>query len=346
MTCSVKQRVFLDSIVLIWLAGLLFGAAAPVVQAEERAYILATAAPGGTYYPVGIALATLVQVKLKPQSAISLSAIPSSGSGENIRLLRENRVQFALLQGLYGAWAWNGAGPFQSDGPQQYLRSITLLWRNVEHFTILSDAAKTGTLEDLHNLKGQRFAMGEQGSGAAGSSQHILNSLGIDPERDFKPVYLSYELSAKELQAGNLQGMSTPAGIPVTAVTQAFAALGRRIALLDFTAEQLQRVNGQSNLWTRFVIPANTYPGQSRAVNTIAQPNFLAVRDDIDAETVYLITKTLYENLRFLSNIHKATRAMSLASALEGLSVPLHPGAARYYREVGLAIPEPLSAGQ
>ena len=75
--------------------------------AEERSYLLATATTGGTYYPVGVALATLTKVKLQPKENISMSAITSAGSGENIKLLRENQVQFAILQGLYGP----GRGP-------------------------------------------------------------------------------------------------------------------------------------------------------------------------------------------------------------------------------------------
>jgi TRAP transporter TAXI family solute receptor len=86
------------------------------VRAQES-YILSTATTGGTYYPVGVALATLVKVKLEPKAKISLAAISSAGSGENVKLLRENQAQFAILQGLYGAWAWAGEGQVKPDGP-------------------------------------------------------------------------------------------------------------------------------------------------------------------------------------------------------------------------------------
>ena len=79
-----------------------------------------------------------------------------------------------------------------------------------------------------------------------------------------------------------------------------------------------------------------------KAITTIAQPNFLAVRADVDEETVYQITKTLYENLPFLNAIHKATKAMAPEKALAGLPMPLHPGAAKYYKEIGMDIPENL----
>ena len=97
-------------------------------------------------------------------------------------------------------------------------------------------------------------------------------------------------------------------------------------------------------MWTGYRIPAGTYPGQKADVDTIAQPNFLAVRADVPENDVYLITKTIYENLGFLRAIHKATNAMALEKAIAGLPAPLHPGAARYFREAGLDIPERLSS--
>jgi len=118
--------------------------------------------------------------------------------------------------------------------------------------------------------------------------------------------------------------------------------LGADATLLEFTDKQLERANNGLTLWTPYTIPANTYPGQTKDVNTIAQPNFLAVRDDIPEEDVYQLTKTIYENLPFLNSIHKATKAMSLQKAIAGLPVPLHPGAARFYREQGISIPAHL----
>jgi len=120
--------------------------------------------------------------------------------------------------------------------------------------------------------------------------------------------------------------------------------MGSDITTLNFTDEQIAAANGKYKLWTRFVIPANTYPGQTKDINTMAQPNFLAVRDDISDDDVYMITKAIYENLPFLNGIHKATKAMALEKAIAGLPVPLHPGAARYYKEMGLEIPAHLIA--
>ncbi|MFA0403372.1 TAXI family TRAP transporter solute-binding subunit [Vibrio sp. 10N.222.52.C12] len=308
---------------------------------EDRSYILATASTGGTYYPVGVALATLSKVKLAPKQHFSLAAISSAGSGENVKLLNENEAQFAILQGLYGAWAWQGLGPYEKSGRQTQLRSVSMLWQNVEHFIVRSDLAKTGTVSDLENLNGKKFSIGKKNSGTENSGRQIMQGLSVDPEQ-FKLAFMGYGGSASALQNGTIDGMNTPAGVPVGAVTQAFAALGEDIQILSFTDAQIKQANGDYNIWTKYEIPANTYPGVDKPITTIAQPNFLAVREDISAEDVYQLTKAIYENLPFLQGIHKATKAMALEKGIAGLPVPLHPGAARYYKEVGIEIPSEL----
>ena len=319
-----------------------FGIAANAV-AEERSYILATASTGGTYYPVGVALATLSKVKLAPKHHFSLSAISSAGSGENVKLLTENEALFAILQGLYGAWAWSGEGPYEKSGRQEQLRSVSMLWQNVEHFIVRSDLAKTGTVTDLNNLDGKKFSIGKKNSGTENSGRQIMKGLNVDPDK-FNLAYMGYGGSASALQNGTIDGMNTPAGVPDGAVTQAFAALGKDISILSFTDEQIKEANGHYNLWTKYEIPANTYPGLDKPITTIAQPNFLAAREDISEEDVYQLAKAIYENLPFLQGIHKATKAMAMEKAIAGLPVPLHPGAARYYKEMGIEIPSDLMA--
>lgn len=318
--------------------------AAPLRAQEGASYILATATTGGTYYPVGVALATLTKVKLEPKEKIGMSAISSAGSGENVRLLREGEAQFAILQGLFGYYAVKGVGPVEADGPQKNIRSISMLWQNVEHFLISADKAKTGTIADLVALKGSRAALGAQNSGTIGSSAAILGNLGLDIEKDFDLFYAGYNPSAEALQNGQVAAIATPGGVPVGAVTQLMASAPDSVRLLGFTPEQAKAADGGFDLWTPYPIPAGTYPGQKEDITTIAQPNVLVANENVPEEHVYLFTKTIYENLAFLQAIHPATKAMKLEAALAGLPAPLHPGAARYYREAGLEIPERLIA--
>ncbi|MEM9221445.1 MAG: TAXI family TRAP transporter solute-binding subunit [Pseudomonadota bacterium] len=310
---------------------------------EEQDFLLATASTGGTYYPVGVALATLVKVKLQPKDKIGMSAINSAGSGENVALMRDGEADFAIVQGLFGAYAASGTGPLADQGAQENMRSITMLWPNVEHFVVKNDYVDTGTIADIEKLKGKTVSFGRQNSGTIGSNRTILGNLGMTMDNEFDLAFMGYSPSADALQNGQIEAMSTPAGAPVSAVSAAFANMGDDITLLSFTEEQRQAANGDfDNLWTAYTIPAGLYPGVDTEVQTIAQPNFLAVNASVPEETVYKITKTIYENLPFLQGIHPATNAMSLETATGGLPLKLHPGALRYYEEAGVDVPDRL----
>ena len=114
------------------------------------------------------------------------------------------------------------------------------------------------------------------------------------------------------------------------------------MTILNFTQEQLTAINRQFPLWDFYELAPGTYPYQEKLITTAASPNVLVVRDDVPEEVVYQLTKLLWDNLATLQEIHSATREMVLDEALKGIPVALHPGALRYYREQGVAIPEHL----
>ncbi|MBN1830453.1 MAG: TAXI family TRAP transporter solute-binding subunit [Deltaproteobacteria bacterium] len=313
------------------------GAAAP------QNLLIATATMGGTYYPVGVAIGTLISIKLGSKNNITATAINSAGSGENIQMMKNNECQLSILQGLFGAMAYYGKGQYEGQAFKDF-RSISMLWENVEHFALLKKYAKTGNINDLKGLN-EKFSIGKRGSGTEGSGLVILGGLGIEIEKDYKPEYLAYDPSASAMMDNRIVGANLPAGPPVSSVTMLYAQLGeKKVAVLDFSDADIAAVRKAFPVWTRYVVKKGTYPGQMKDINTIAQPNFLACRPDLPEETVYLITKTIFENLPFLHNIHSATKAMSLDRAVGGLPAPLHPGALKYYKEKGLSIPSELIA--
>ena len=310
--------------------------------AEKIRLILATATTGGTYYPVGVAIATVTTNNLDATDNISMTAITSAGSGENIQLLKNREADLAIIQSLYGAMAWQGRGRFEGK-QQNYIRSITVLWENVEHFVVLDKFARAGDMSDMGNIRKKNFSIGKRGSGTETSGRVILEALGFNPGKDFKLKFLGYNPSASALQNGRIVGMNIPAGPPASAITQAYATIGPQgIRILEFTDTHIEKVNSSYDVWKRAVIKAETYPGQKKDIRTISQSNLLAVHQDLASDVVYKITKNLYENLPFLRRVHQSTEEMSIDRALSGLSVPLHQGAIRYYREKGLGIPAHL----
>lgn len=312
-------------------------------QANEKKYIIATASTGGTYYPVGVGIATIASLKLAKKHKMTFSAITSAGSGENVDMIDKGEVDFAILQGLFGSMAWQGKAKY--DGaPRKNLRSVSMLWQNVEQFVVYNKVAKTGNIMDMKNLYGKAFSIGKRNSGTRVSGETILGALGIDyAKMDLQ--FLGYTPSSTAMQDGKIDGMNIPSGVPTSAITNAYATIGaENIKHLEFSDADIDTVQKAYPVWTRYVIPAETYPGQKADINTVAQPNLLVVTKDTPDETVYLLTKTMYENLPFLNTVHKATSVMDIKKAIDGLPMPLHPGAAKYYQEQGIDIPERLLA--
>ena len=313
-----------------------------LAHAEDKDYVLNTASTGGTYHPVGTAISTLSKIKLLPKEKFSLTAVNSAGSGANVQALGAGTADFAILQGLFGSYAVTGTGPVSE--PQTNLRSVTMLWQNVEQFVVPAEKADSGTVSDLAALKGMAAGMGGKNSGTIGSNRVLLSGLGINIDDDYELVFAGYGPTADALANGQAVAAGLPSGPPTGAITKLMAANQGKFTILDVTAEQLSAMDGGRNLWVPYTIAAGTYPGQDADVNTIAQPNFLAVNASVDADHVYLLTKTMYENLPFLQGIHPATKAMAIEKSMAGLPAPLHPGAQRYYEEVGLEIPAHLVA--
>jgi len=120
-------------------------------SANAQDYVLNTASTGGTYHPVGTAIATLSKIKLLPKQKFSLTAVNSAGSGANVQALAAGTADFAILQGLFGSYAASGTGPVTEV--QKNLRSVSMLWQNVEQFVIATDKVSSGTVADTRRLR-------------------------------------------------------------------------------------------------------------------------------------------------------------------------------------------------
>lgn len=310
--------------------------------AVSRDYTVATASIGGTYYPIGTAIATLVKLRLKALHDISMTAITTAGSIENVGMLARDETAFAILQGYVGREAWDGNLATSEGDPRATLRSVAGLWPNVEQFVVLVEAAPTGSIEDLITLKGRRVAFGGERSGTLASNSALLAAFGLDVSRDFELVHMGYGPAIDALQNGEVAAIGIPAGVPTKSLARLKATLGERAVILEFSAAQAERADGGRMIWRPYQIPEGTYSGQPRPVNTIAQPNFLAVRADVPDEDVYRIVEAIFSDLPFLRSLHSAVEYMSLDNAVAGLPMPLHPGALRFFRQSGVEIPQRL----
>lgn len=302
-------------------------------KGDTKYLSVATASSGGTYYPIGVGLGNLWT---ETMDGTKVTGQSSAGSIENIDLLRKGEADLAILQGLIGAQAMEGTGSFEGNAYKE-LRSIFMLWGNVEHFVLMNNEVESGTIEDI---EGTSFSVGPQASGTEQSTLTIMEGVGITKDK-ITPEYLGYDDTVSAMRDGRLDGGSLPAGIPVSSIMDMYAS-GVDASVLEVTDEQLDAINSLYNTWYRFVIPGDTYPNVEEDINTIAMPNFLAGPADLDEELVYDLTKAVYENLDQVHGIHSSAKEVSLETALEGLPAPLHIGAYEYFEEVGLEIPDEL----
>ena len=314
--------------------------AEPMMALAGDGFMLATGRSTGKSFAVGVGISSLAKVKLMPLHKMDLSAVESRGFVDNVRMLQRNDAQFAVLQAMFGHFARTGTGTFAGEPPDDTIRAIAMLWRDADHFVIDRDYEKTGTIADLDQLKGMPVSMGVDGPGPIESNRLLLSHLGIDLDSSFNLTHLNYQQSSDALARGEIKAMSTPIRPPAPHVQDVLARSGGQHTLLEFTDEQIAKADGGLGLWTPYVIPAATYPGQDRDIQTVAKSNLLVARADVDDEVVYQVTKAMFENLDFLRNIHDAMYETSLDRALVGMPMPLHPGALRYYQEVGLLGPD------
>lgn len=310
---------------------------------EIQKLLLSTASTGGAFHQGGVSLSALVKIKLLPKERIDLATSNSSGSLENIARLRDGTSDFAIVQGLLGNYARAGTGIASGLGAQQDLRAVMMLWPNVEHFIIRKNLATSGTITDFLALRDKRVSLGRERS-AIESNRVLLGNLGLDIRRDVDQALLSFRPSVEAFRNGEIDGLSLPASTPVPAFVELMGQLGPDAIILRWTEEQLAEADGGLGQWSPLTIPANTYPGQGAPIETIAQPNFLAVRANVDEEVVYAITKAVFENLPFLKRLHAPFQFLSPDRAVVGLPVPLHPGAMRYYQEIHLDLNDAVIA--
>ncbi len=312
----------------------------PAIAGEQL--ILATGHVKDPAYTAGVGLASLIKFELQPVHKIDVQAVRSQGPVDNVRLMQSGAADLAILPSVTGHAAQASKGAFAGHVPELRLRAITTLWREALHLVVRDDDVSTGTIQDLLQLKNRKVFLGYEATGSVEANQLLLSGLGLDIDKTFDLSSPPDGDMIKAVKQGSLDAFS----VTVSPAGPRFHDLGQvqltGLKLLDITTDQMAKANGSHWLWTPYTIPATTYPGQDEDVSTVAHSNLLVVKADVPDETVYLITKSIFENLPYLKRVDPLLEELALAQALPGMSLPLHPGALRYFKEAGL-IPDIVS---
>lgn len=283
-----------------------------------------TGGTSGVYYPLGIALSD-IYADAVPGVRVQVQA--TKASVENLTLLQQGRgdVAFALGDALDLAWEGDEAAGFKSKADK--LRVIAAIYPNYIHFVVRADSG----INSLADLKGKRISVGAPNSGTAINARTIIEAAGLS-ESDFAAVeHLPYAELVELMKTGRIDGTLLSSGIGVPALRDLAASVDVRF--LPIPDELIRRVGPP---YLPLSIPAGTYPGQTADVPTAGVLNFLVTREGMAPDTVYVMTKSMFEHLDQLISAQPAAKGIDPAAAAPSLRVPFHPGAERYYKEKGL----------
>jgi TRAP transporter TAXI family solute receptor len=294
------------------------------VHAAEFLNVL-TGGTSGVYYPLGVALS---QIYGKALPNVKVSVQVTKASAENLNLLQAGRgeIAFSLGDAVNEAWKGNEEAGFKA--PLTRLRTVAAVYPN---YIQIVASAESG-IKTLADLKGKRIAVGAPKSGTELNARDLFKAAGMSYKDFAKVEYLPFGESVELIKNRQLDATLISAGLGVAAVRDLAASIS--IVIVPIPPEVVAKTGEAA--YQVAVVPANTYNGQSGEVKTVAVQNFLITHEGVSADTIYTLTKAMFDNLDTLTASHAAAKAIRKETAALGAPVPLHPGAERYYREAGL----------
>ena len=304
--------------------GLILAVAKPTGAAETLITIL-TGSTSGIYYPLGTALSS-IDAKVIPGANVTVQA--TAGSVQNLRLLEANDGELAFTLGdcLADAWAGNKDAGF--DVPFTKLRAIARIYPNFIQIV----ASNRSQIKTLADLKGKRVSVGAEGSGTALNAAVIFKAAGFTFNDLAVVDQTPFASSVRSVEQGSLDATLQSAGLGVESIRHLLAS--GQSTLIPIPSDIVARID--SAVYIAATIPAGTYDGQSGDVQTASVPNFLVTREGVSDDVAYQMTKSLFEHLDQLVQTQPAAKDIDVKKAATDLPIPLHPGAERYYREIGV----------
>ena len=296
---------------------------APVAKAETFINIL-TGGTSGVYYPLGVALSEVYGENMKD---VRVQVQSTKASVENLNLLQQGRgeLAFALGDSVKDAWEGNADAGFKAKLGK--LRAIAAIYPNYIQLAALKDAGAT-TITDL---KGKSLSVGAAKSGTELNARKIFDAAGMSYDDLGKVEYLPFSESVELMKNRQLDATFQSSGLGNAALKD--LSTTQDVTFVEIPADIAEKLGAP---YKAGVIPAGTYPGQDADVPTVAITNILVTREGVSDEEAYEMTKQLFEHLDTLKAAHSAANGISLEAAVQGLPIPLHPGAEKYYKEQGV----------
>ncbi|MBW8301412.1 MAG: TAXI family TRAP transporter solute-binding subunit [Hydrogenophaga sp.] len=297
--------------------------AANSARAEEFINVL-TGGTSGVYYPLGVALSKIYGDNI---AGARTQVQATKASVENLNLLQAGRGEIGFSLGDSVQMAWDGNKEAGFPGKLDKLRGIAAIYPNYIQIVASQDSG----VKTLAELKGKSLSVGAPKSGTELNARAILKAAGMGYDTLGKTEYLPFAESVELIKNRQLDATLQSAGMGVASIRD--LATSVKINVVAVPAADVEKIGAP---YMAAVIPAGTYEGQTEDVPTAAVGNFLITHEGVSDETAYQMTKLLFDNLPALSAAHAAAKAIDVKKALDGMPIPLHPGAERYYKEIGV----------
>ena len=292
-------------------------------MASNQQVRLATGGNTGTYYAFGTAVGQILAEKTK----IPITIQSTGASKANIQLINAGEVEMAIVQNDVMDYAWNGTDLFNGEKTTSFA-AVAALYAEVCQ-VVANPASGIRTIADL---RGKNVSVGDAGSGTEFNARQILEAYGVT-FNDIGKQNLSFGASADALRDNKIDAFFCVAGAPTPAIID--LATNKDIIILEVDDAHANTLARQYPFYTQFPIAGGSYKGQSGAVKTVAVKATLIAGAKVPEETVYQLTKTLFQSKAQIEAAHVKGAELSTSYAIEGISVPFHPGAQKYFREIG-----------
>jgi uncharacterized protein len=308
---------------LVFAAAMAVAIGAPATA--QTNIVILTGSTSGVYYPLGNAVSTIF-MKAIPGTRSSVQV--TQGSVENLRLLEagDGELAFTLGDALSAASRGNAEGGFKA--PLSKLRGLAAIYRNYIQIVV----SESSGIKNLADLKGKRVSVGPKQSGTELNARAIFAAAGLRYQDFGRTDYLPFGQSAKMIEKGELDVTLQSAGLGVDSIRHLSTSVP--IMLLAIPKETVVKIGDPA--YVPAFIPARTYEGQSADIETASVVNFLVTREGLSSDIVYAMTKAIFSNLNQLVQTHPAAGGITVRDAATAMPLPLHAGAERYYREIGV----------
>lgn len=313
------KRIFILS-----LSAVLVLAASVAMAADAKRLTLATGGTSGVYFPLGGAISQVLSTK--SNGALSVTAQATGASGENMRLTEANEVDLAIVQNDVAHTAYNGLAPFRSKLGN--VRAIARLYPEYVHVV----ASKESGVTKVEDFKGKKVSVGARGSGNEVNCRQMFEFYGLSYE-NISPIFLPYGETADQFKDRALDGFVFTIGTPNPAIQDITTA--QQVFFVPIDGAKADEVVAKFPYLVKDAIPAKTYNGQEQPVPTLSVQAILVVNKDMPDDMAYAITKTLFDNVGDVAKAHNKGAEITLEHATDGVTIPFHPGAAKYLKEKG-----------